>query len=184
MKSGSLDIPKNMHLKEGENSLVFEYSWFKLKYVVVLLSAPIFAFFLIRSEYIAGDFNHFTIPVLILIFVSFFVMYYSMAKLMNTTQIRVSQQEIKVQHRPVPFAAGLTLKKEDVKQLYVTQHRIGHRYYLYASTYQINAILTNKDVVTLVKGLHYPQQGRFIENKIENFLNITDIHIDGELAKD
>lgn len=184
MKAGTLDIPKNMHLKEGENSLVFEYSWFKLKYVIALLSAPIFAYFLIRSEYITGDFNHFTIPVIILIIVSFFVMYYSMAKLINTTQIRVSQQEIKVQHRPVPFSSNLTLKKEDVTQLYVAQHRVGHRYYMYASTYQINAVLANKEVVTLVKGLHYPQQGRFIENKIEDFLDITDIHVDGELAKD
>ena len=183
MKAGSLEIPKNMQLKEGENSLVFEYSWFKLKYVVSLIAAPIFTFFLIGSDYIIGDFHHLTIPVIILIFVSFFVIYYSLAKLMNTTQIRVSHQEIRVQHGPIPFSRNIVLKKEDVTQLYVTQHRIGHRYYLYSSTYQINAILTNKETITLVRGLHFPQQGRFIEHKIEDFLDITDIHVEGELAK-
>jgi len=184
MKTGSLEIPKNMHLKEGENSILFEYSWFKLKYVVSMISAPVFAFFLIKSDYIAGDFSHFTIPVIILILISFYVMYHSLAKLVNTTQIRVSHQELKVQHGPIPFFKGLALKKENVSQLYVTQHRIGHRYYVYSSTYQINAILADDEVVTLVRGLHYPQQGRFIENKIEEFLGITDIHVEGELAKD
>jgi hypothetical protein len=84
----------------------------------------------------------------------------------------------------VPFSRNVFLTKEQVTQLYVTQHRIGHRYYLYATTYQVNVILSNKDVITLVKGLHSAEQGRFIEHKIEDFLNITDIHVEGELAKD
>ena len=75
-------------------------------------------------------------------------------------------------------------QKEDVTQFYVTQHRIGHRYYLFATTYQINVILKSDEVITLVKGLYTPEQGRFLENKIEDFLDITDIHVDGELAKD
>ncbi|NJN24485.1 MAG: hypothetical protein HC819_00035 [Cyclobacteriaceae bacterium] len=71
-----------------------------------------------------------------------------------------------------------------MKQLYVTQHRVGHRYYRFSTTYQVNAILDNKEVITLVKGLDSAQQGRFIENKIEDFLNITDVHVEGELKKD
>ena len=181
---GSIEIPKNMHLKEKAHRLEFEYSWFKPKYVLSFLLAPLFAYFLIKSEYIAGDFNQFTLPVAILIIASIAVMYYSLAKLMNTTRINVSHHDIKVNHSPIPFSRNMVLKKEDVAQLYVTQHRIGHRYYLYATTYQINVILSNKDIITLVKGLHYPEQGRFIENKIEDFLDITDIHVEGELAKD
>jgi len=182
--AGSIEIPKNMHLKEKANSLEFEYSWFKAKYIVTILAAPLFTFFLVKSEYIAGDFSQFTIPVIVLVVASLFVIYYSLAKLMNTTKISVSRHEIKVNHSPIPISKNLVLKKEDVTQLYVTQHRIGHRYYLYATTYQINAILTNKDIITLVKGIQRPEQGRFIENKIEDFLDITDIHVEGELSKD
>lgn len=181
---GNIDIPKNMHLKEKSASLEFEYNWFKIKYLVSWLAAPIFTYFLVRSEYIVGDFNQLTIPVLLLIVASFIVFYYSLAKLINITKIRVSHHQIFVNHGPLPFSKNLILKKEDVTQLYVTQHRIGHRYYLYATTYQINVILRNKDVITLVRGLHSPEQGRFIENKIEDFLNITDIHVEGELTKD
>ena len=181
--AGNIEIPKNMHLKEKANSLEFEYSWFKSKYLIALFAAPLFTFFLVKSDYIAGDFNHYTAPVIILSAASLIVIYYSLAKLLNTTRINVSHHEIKVNHGPIPFSKNLILRKEDLTQLYVTQHRIGHRYYLYATTYQINAILANKDIITLVKGLHLPEQGRFIENKIEDFFGITDIHVEGELEK-
>lgn len=182
--TGSIEIPKNMHLSEKEDNLEFRYSWFKAKYAVSLIAAPLFTFFLVNSDYIMGDFNQFTIPVIILAAASIIVIYYSLAKLLNSTQITVTHHEIRIKNGPLPFSKNLVLKKEDVTQLYVTQHRIGHRYYLYATTYQINAILTNKEIITLVKGLHFPEQGRFIENKIEDFLDITDIHVEGELAKD
>lgn len=177
-------IPKNMRLYETSESLEFQYRWYKAKYIISLITAPIFAFFLIRSDYIIGDFHELTIPVILLISTSLFVFYYSLAKIFNSTKIHVTHNEIDVSHGPFPFSKHLLLKKENVSQLYVTQHRIGHRYYLYAATYQINVILNNKEVITLVKGLHSPEQGRFIENKIEDFLGITDIHVEGELSKD
>jgi len=184
MKAGNIEIPKNMHLNERAESLEFEYSWYKAKYLFSLIAAPLFAFFLINSDYIIGDFKQPTISVIILLSATLIIFYYSLAKLINSTKIHVTHQEIDVRHGPVPFSRNLVLKKKDVTQLYVTRHRIGHRYYLYATTYQINVILTNKDVITLVKGLHSPEQGRFIEHKIEDFLDITDIHVEGELKKE
>lgn len=180
---GNIEIPKNMHLREKSSSLEFEYSWFKNKYLISLFAAPLFAFFLVKSAYITGSFNHLTIPVLMLISASFLIIYYSLAKLLNITKIRVTHLEIKVNHSPIPFSKNLILKKEEVTQLYVTKHRIVSRYYLYSTTYQINVIMSNGNVITLVKGLHNPEQGRFIENKIEDFLDITDIHVEGELDK-
>ena len=173
-----------MHLNEMAGRLEFEYSWYKPKYLVTIIAAPICSFFLIKSDFITGDFTNLTVPVLILIAFTLVTMYYSLAKLVNTTNIHVSHEELDVKHGPLPFSKNLHLKKEDFTQLYVTQHRIGHRYYLYSTTYQINVILKSEEVITLVKGLHTPEQGRFIEHKIEDFLNITDIHVEGELAKD
>ena len=177
-------IPKNMHLSERSSQLDFRYSWFKVKYLIAVIVTPLFGYFMIKSDYISGNFQEFTIPVIILLLAALVITYYSVAKLLNTTKIRVSNKSISVKHGPVPFSRNVFLTKEQVTQLYVTQHRIGHRYYLYATTYQVNVILSNKDVITLVKGLHSAEQGRFIEHKIEDFLNITDIHVEGELAKD
>lgn len=180
---GEMGFPKNMHFIERADSLEFRYSWFKIKYFISLFAAPIFTYFLVNSEYIVGSFNQITPSVILVIACSLVVIYYSLAKLINSTRILVSHQGLRVRHGPLLFSKNVILKRDDVTQLYVTQHRVGHRYYLYATTFQINIILTNKDVITLVKGLHNAEQGRFIENKIEDFLNITDIHVDGELAK-
>jgi hypothetical protein len=179
-----ISIPKNMQLNELSNKLEFEFKWYKPKYIISLLAAPVFTFFLIKSDFIMGDFDLLTAPVVILIFLSCLTVYYSLAKLVNVTKIHVSHKELDVYHGPIPFSKNLKLKKENITQLYVTQHRIGHRYYLYSITYQINVILKSKEVITLVRGLYTPEQGRFIENKIEDFLNITDIHVEGEFSKD
>lgn len=180
---GNIDFPKNMHLKKRSNSLEFQYSWFKIKYFISFFAAPLFTYFLVNSEYIVGNFNQLTTSVILLVISSLIVVYYSLAKLINTTRIHVSHEGIRVSHGPLLFNKNLIVKRNDVTQLYVTQHRVGHRYYLYSTTFQINIILKNKDVITLVKGLHNSAQGRFIENKIEDFLDIDDIHVDGELAK-
>lgn len=177
-------IPKNMQLNELSDKLEFQYKWFKPKYVISLIAAPVFAFFLIKSDFVMGDFDLLTTPVAILILLSCLTIYYSLAKLVNVTKIHVTHQELDVHHGPIPFSKNLSLKKESITQLYVTQHRIGHRYYLYSTTYQINVILKSNEVITLVRGLYTPEQGRFIENKIEDFLNIADIHVEGELSKE
>lgn len=177
-------IPTKMHLNETAERLEFEYNWFKAKYIISLVSAPVFSFFLIQSDFIIGDLNNLTTPVFILLGFTFITLYYSLAKLINTTKIYVTHEELDVRHGPIPFGRHVHLKKENVTQLFVTQHRIGHRYYLYSTTYQISVILKSKEVITLVKGLYTPEQGRFIENKIEDFLHIKDIHVEGELAKD
>jgi hypothetical protein len=176
-------IPKKMRLKETAERLEFEYVWSKPKYLISIISTPIFSFFLIQSDLITGNLANLTIQVFILIVFSFIVIYYSLAKLVNTTKIYVTHEALDVEHGPVPFGKHKHLRKENVTQLYVTQHRIGHRYYLYSTTYQINVILKSKEVITLVKGLHTAEQGRFIENKIEDFLSIRDIYVEGELAK-
>lgn len=179
-----IPIPENMQLNELSDKLEFRYNWFKPKYIVSLLAAPIFSYFLVTSDYVIGDFSNFTVSVIALTIFTLIVVYYSLAKVANTTTIDVTHDELDVKHGPIPFSKNLQLKKKDVTQLYVTQHRIGHRYYLYSTTFQINVILTNGDIITLVKGLNSAEQGRFIEHKIEDFLGITDIHVEGEIAKD
>ena len=125
---GSIDIPKNMHLNEKANSLEFEYSWFKVKYVVSILATPLFAYFLVKSEYVPGDFNELTLPVSVLIIASLVVIYHSLAKLMNITRIRVSHHDIKVHHSPIPYCRNLILKKEvvalfkNVESFAITEH--------------------------------------------------------------
>ncbi len=182
--AGEVSIPGNMHLKESADKLEFEYRWYKPKYFITLIATPVFSFFLIQSDLIQGDMKMLTAPVAVLGLLTLFIIYYSLARLINTTRIHVTHEALIVRHGPVPYAKNMDLRKEDVTQLYVTQHRTGHRYHILDTTYQINVILKSKEVITLVKGLHTPEQGRFIEQKIEHFLGIKDIHVEGELSKE
>jgi hypothetical protein len=176
-------MPRNMHLAERQNSLEFEYSWFKVKYLMTCILTPVFAYFLINSGYISGNLSLLTIPVILILVLAFSVLYYSVIRLVNTTKIHVTNNHIAVAHGPLPYFRNLYLKKEEVTQLYVTKYRKSHRYYLYSTAYQINVILKNQRVVTLVRGLQTLEQGRFIEQKIEDFFNITDIPVKGEEKK-
>lgn len=178
-----LAIPKNLRIKEEAGYLEFEYSLFKLKYLLSLFAAPVSCYFLIQSDFIPGDFQHLGIPVFIILGIAIITMYYALVRLINIITIKVDNRAIKVDVGPLPFGKKQNLKKEDVTQLYVAQHRVAHRYYLYSATYQINVILKDKSIVTLVKGLHSLEQGRFIEHKIEDFLNITDVPVAGEISK-
>ncbi len=184
IKPEVFEIPKNMQLREQVASLELEYNWFNFKYVVFLVVAPFCAYFLIRSDYIAGDFQQLTIPVIVLISLALYIFYYSLVRVLNKTVIHVTKEKISVKHGPLPLKKNIELKKENVTQLYVTQQRGVNRYYLLVATYQVNVILKNKSVITLVKGLESIPQARFIENKIEDYLSITDVHVEGEVPKE
>ncbi len=184
IKMGPAEIPKNMKLREEAASLELEYNWYSPKYVAFLIVVPFCAYFLIRSDYIAGDFQQLTIPVIILIALALYIFYYSLARVLNKTIIHVTKERISVKHGPLPLKKNLELKKDDVTQLYVTQQRGVNRYYLLVATFQVNVILKNQSAITLVKGLESIPQARFIENKIEDYLDITDIHVEGEVPKE
>jgi hypothetical protein len=183
LEAEKIKIPRNMHLNEDVDRMEFEYNSFKFKYVTTILLAPVFAYFLIDSDYVPGSVSNLQIPGWIVILCCVLVMYYALVKIINTTRISVSKDRIKVKSGPLIIFKNLYLFKEDVSQLYVTKHSIGHRYYLQMTTYQVNVILRNKKVITLVKGLTSADQGRFIEQKIESFLEITDIPVEGEIEK-
>ena len=182
-RKNALVVPKNMRINEKPDGLHIEYSWFKIKYLLLIFVFPMCSVVVLESEYIQGSLQQLTLPVITILIINLGVIYYCLTRLLNTTNISVNKGRIQIEHKPLPLSKNISIKREDVTQLFVTKHRRGHRYYVYSSTYQLNAILTDGSVITLISGLYYPEQGSFIEKKIEQFLGITDISIDGEIDK-
>ncbi len=176
-------IPRHIHLSEVKGNLEFEYAWFKYKYVAAIILAPVLSWFLVTSRYIEGSFSEPTMGVAVIVAICLFVMYYALAKIFNSTRIIVTSDQIRVIHGPLPMLKNLLIKKEDVAQLYVTRQDVFHYYYRIFPTYQVNVILKNRQVITLVSKLDTPAQGRFIEQKIEQFFNIEDVPVEGEIDK-
>lgn len=177
------DIPGRMRLAEDDEGMLITYRWFKAKYLLTLLLTPVFAYFLVRSTYVAGDFEDLQVPAALVLIVALLVVYYSLARLLNSTRLRVTEDRILVQNGPVPLLRNRELQKTDVVQLYVTRHSVGHRYYMAVTRYQVMALLRDRDELTLVRGLASAEQGWFIEKKIESFFNIMDIPMSGEVDK-
>ena len=180
MTTNVLPIPKNMHLTEQGQQLELGYRWFKFKYLAAAILAPLFAWFLVNSDYVRGDFQELTLQVIAIMIAWIIVEYYCLAKILNYTRIDVSHDKITVTTRPVPFRKEPALARQHITQLYVAKHRIGKRNYPYYTTYQVNAILTDGKVVTLISRLKTAAQGQFIEHKMEDFLGIEDVPVDGE----
>ncbi len=183
MQAQGMFIPKYIHLKEAGGNLEFEYSWFKYKYLITIVLVPVLSWFLINSKYVEGSLSEPGWSVGVIVALCLFVMYYALAKILNTTRIIVTTDRIQVLHGPVPLLKNLLIKKEDVAQLYVMRQHIFHYYYRIFPTYQVNVILKNKQVITLVSKLDSAAQGRFIEQKIEQFFGIVDVPVEGEIEK-
>lgn len=182
--SHNQETPRNIHLSEKEDNLTIEYSWFKMKYLVALILCPVFSYILIESPYIQGSLRHITFPVIMFFIINVFVLYYCLAKLINTTTIHVNSERIDIVHRPFPFSKNIRINRTNLAQLYVARKLSSHRYYHLFPSYQINAILKDDHIFSIIRGLQDPGQGQFIEQKIEQFLGITDIEVDGEIEKD
>jgi hypothetical protein len=176
-------IPQSIKLSDIEGGMLITYRWYKAKYLLALMLAPACAYFLVRSDYVAGDFQAFTVPSVLIVMAALLIVYYSLARVLNTTRIRVLQDRILVCSGPLPFGGNRKLYKDDVVQLYVTRQAVGHRYYLTVTTYQVNVQLVNGSVMTLVRGLASAEQGWFIEKNIESFFMIQDIPVRGEVDK-
>lgn len=174
-------MPRSIHLRDISGGLEFEYSWFKYKYLAALIMAPVLGWFLINSRYVKGSVQEPTVGVIIIALGCLFVIYYSLAKVLNATKIIVTKNQIRVVHGPVPFVRSVMIEKENVTQLYVTRQNVFHHYYKIFSTYQVNVILKNKQEITLVGKLDTLDNGRFIEQKIEHFFSIKDVPVDGEI---
>jgi len=179
----NLSVPKNMQIEEQNDNLSISYSWFKFKYFVFFIITPLSAYVLIQSEYVQGNFNQLSTPAIAILMITMCLMYYCLARLINTTKVDVNHFRIAIHHGPLPLKKSKVIQRDDLAQLFVTKHRKAHRYYLYSTTYQVKAILKNDRIVTLLGGIYEPDQGRFIERKIEHFLGIKDIEVEGEIEK-
>jgi hypothetical protein len=183
MTNQEQQIPHSIKFADTGQGFRMSYRWYKPKYLIALILAPISAFFLVRSEYVAGDFGEFTLSSALIVIVALLIVYYSLARVINTTRISVAPHRIDVRTGPLPLVRNCVLEKNDVDQLYVTRQVVGHRYYMTVTNYQVNVQRSDGSEVTLVRGLSSAEQGWFIEQKIESFFKIEDIPVEGEVDK-
>ncbi|MCA9210143.1 MAG: hypothetical protein KDA55_17415, partial [Planctomycetales bacterium] len=114
--------------------------------------------------------------------VGVFLTYLTLSMFVNKTVIRVANGELSVRHGPLPWPGKRNLLAHEIQQLYVTEQmrrtKHGYRY-----TYHLNAKMAHGEVVKLLSNLDTPDQGLFIEQKLEHHLKIEDEAVAGEVTR-
>ncbi len=184
-----LPIPQNMQLEEDRNSMKIIHKWSNIM-GYILLGFSLFwnsiIYFGFISEMLAEN-----VPTFVLFFmtpfigVGIFIFYFGLANILNTTIISIGYDNVSVKHTPLPWLGNKDIFKHDIKQLYVKQHISKGKNgtsmsYSTSISYSVNLIDKDNKDIKLIDSLQTPDEGRFIEQKIEKFLKIQSKPVSGE----
>lgn len=101
-------------------------------------------------------------------------LYVLVSNLINKTLIQVTRRKLFVEHTPlpVPFRGNHEIDAQDIRQLHVEE-------YVASTTnggpnlrYALHARLHSGKRLELIKGLKNPEEGLYVEQQIEQFLDI------------
>lgn len=175
-----LNIPKNIRINEDYRSLQIEVSWFKPKYLLAFILIPTFTYFIIQSDFVNGSLSTQSLPVYLLFGLNIVLMGYCFIRLITSSIINVNQGRMWIDHKPIRIQKVISVNKENIAQLYVAKQLKVNKWYGIQNTYQVNLIQSNGREMIILQDLQSIDQAKFIEKKIEDFLNIVDVPVIGE----
>lgn len=138
--------------------LVFWYS------MVVTMHAPVF----------------FALFPLLHVAVGAVITYSGLANVLNATTLAVSHGTFTITHAPIPWRAPTPFHTWELQQLYTKQH-VSHGKNSTTTTYSLDAVMQDGRTRRLVSGLESADQGRFLEQRLEQYIGIIDSNVIGEV---
>ena len=104
--------------------------------------------------------------------------YTTLAGFLNRTILSVDQSSLTIRHHPLPWMGEVSVPLTDIDQLYCEEKRsTGENS---STTYNLNAVLKSGRKITLISKLDAPDIAFFIEQQVENWLQIPDQRVAGE----
>ncbi len=115
-----------------------------------------------------------------------YLLYSGIGQLFNTTYVTVYGENLSIEHKPVNFLIQKDrhFSKEEIQQLYVKRYSIGSTNGQPVYAYSVDLVLKNGKRYPLVKNLRSLEAARFIEQEVEEYLNIEDKIVRGEWQGD
>ncbi|WP_420642942.1 hypothetical protein [Candidatus Leptofilum sp.] len=105
-----------------------------------------------------------------------YLLYNSIAGLLNQTKIKIDDFELKIKHGPIPWPGNQTIKHSDFVQIstfpiYNGQRTIG---------YNLTATLASGERKRLLSNIRESHEALFLEQEMRSYLGLRDKHTVGE----
>jgi hypothetical protein len=183
-----LPRPANLQVEENMLDITFQRKWFSPVYIIMLVFSFFWNGFLIFWYSTASQMDGplkwiFLLFPLLHVAAGVSIFYIGIAGLVNKTIFKVDKMELSVKHTPLPWTGNKTVSRSDLKQFY-TKKTISHGRNSTTITYDLMAITRDDSIEKILTGLTTPEEPKYIERKIENFWNITDVRVEGEYMGD
>jgi hypothetical protein len=184
-------IPDGIELLRMLDELEITVSWRNAGNSFVLFFSfmwnAILAFILFMFFGIGGTavvFTPITLFFVPFVLVGAYTLYAGISQLVNKTYINVDGRQLSVRHKPFNFLLykDRYMPNAEVKQLYVRRYEVGKTNETPVFAFALDAIMRDGKTVTLVQNIKKIEHGRFIEQQVEQFLNIVDEKVAGEWA--
>lgn len=184
MKSMGVGRPDSIDERQDGVDLVLTRRWFDgWAFVITAFAAAWIGFLVFWYSQITDE-----SPAIMIWFpllhvgVGVFLAYYTLAKWLNRTTVRVGQGVLRTSTRPLPMEPDRSIPSGSIKQLYAKENTSYSRHGRNTS-YSLHAILTDGRNLKLIGGLENQEQALYLEERIERFLGIEDAAVKGELGK-
>jgi hypothetical protein len=177
-------MPKELQVSTSGGALQITRRWFSAQYVFLIFFAVVWNGFMVFWHVMAWSSGSRFMSLFGLLHtgVGLFLIYYTLAGLVNRTEVRVESGRLSVEHYPLPWPGGKQVQAAAIKQIYCTERvnntKNGVRY-----RYEVHAVMGDSAKEKLLDGLNDPEQALYIEQELERYLGIQDQAVRGELPR-
>ena len=178
----SIGLPEKMTLVDHGNYIEIIRKWFSWKFAALAAFAVFWNGALI-SLYSGMSSDT---PLLTVLFpllhvgAGIAIAYYALAGCLNRTHVYASKDLVGIRHRPIPWLGNKDVPASDIKQLYVTEKASKGRHGPW-TTYEVRVVTNSGRNIKLIGGLDAKEQALYLEQKIEDYLDIEDQHVAGQV---
>jgi hypothetical protein len=178
-----IGIPDRFDIEDGGGRLRIEWRWPRLVAIPIAIFAVAWDGFLVA--WYSGVLSQSNLPIGMVVLplahvaVGLVLPYMALVFLLNSIVVEVAEGVLTVRHRPLPFPGNRTFSAVDIRQLFCVA-RTGRKG---GVTYDVMAQLASGRETRVVPGFWTDREARFLEQRIESRLGLTDHAIDGELPR-
>jgi hypothetical protein len=184
--AAEVPIPAKFNLQKSVHELVVTWRWYSPLHLFLLFFVIAWDSFLLFWYFGApgrtGDILAMIFPIAH-VAVGAALTYFVLTGFVNRTKVRAANGVLTVSHGPLPWTGNHRIARADLKQLYVTEMSHPAKHGRITHSWDLCALLDNNRAVRLLTRLDTYEQGMFLEHTFEDYMNITDTKVAGEVSK-